>query len=149
LQASNFLISYYEDAQEYERCIQRLNQDGDGADGGGGGGGGGDGGGGGGGGGAAVFAEFQATEPVGNYSRVCKVDYFTTLQLSDKLAGLSDPGMQRIFAGNRATRRALYERCLPESAFVAHDKANWLKLARHFAARTGKPVLDYPFVDHG
>jgi hypothetical protein len=39
----------------------------------------------------------------------------------------------------------LYERCLPEDAFIAHDRKSWLKLATHFASLTGKPVLEYPF----
>jgi len=119
--ASNFLISYYEDAQEYERAIQRLNQH------------------------APAFAEFRALQPASRFERVAQVDYFTTLELSDKLASMQDPGMRRVYAENQATRRALYEKCLPEEAFIEHDMASWDKLARHFAARTGKPVLDYPF----
>mmetsp|Transcript_20355 Transcript_20355/g.77926 ORF Transcript_20355/g.77926 Transcript_20355/m.77926 type:complete len:540 (+) Transcript_20355:75-1694(+) len=118
---SNFLISYYEDAQEYERCIGRLNEA------------------------PAAFEEMLAMAPQKNYGLVSGVDYFSTLVLSDKLARSSDAGMQAILEQNRATRRALYEKFLPEEQFFAVDAACWNKLAAHFAEKTGKPALPYPF----
>lgn len=118
---SNFLISYYEDAQEYERCIGRLNEA------------------------PEAFSEMLQMAPDRNYSLVSGVDYFSTLVLSDKLARCSDAGMQAILEKNRATRRSLYERFLTEEKFFALDKACWTKLAAHFAAKTQKEPLPYPF----
>eukprot|EP00658_Telonema_sp_P-2_P025334 TRINITY_DN20200_c0_g1_i1.p1 TRINITY_DN20200_c0_g1~~TRINITY_DN20200_c0_g1_i1.p1 ORF type:complete len:569 (+),score=121.87 TRINITY_DN20200_c0_g1_i1:196-1902(+) len=121
VECSNFLISYYEDAQEYERCIQRLNRE------------------------PAVYQAFKSFKPANNYAMISAVDYFTTLALSEKLATFGDPGIDEIFERNRINRRSLYDKCLPEEAFLAHDRANWLKLAGYFASLAGKPVLPYPF----
>ena len=118
---NNFLISYYEDAQEYERCIIRLNEN------------------------PSAFAELKALSPTKNYMDIKSVDYFTTLDLSEKLASLSDPEIQAILGENRAKRRWFYQNLLTEEMFLESDCDAWGRLAREFADRTGKDVLEYPF----
>ncbi len=119
----NFLISYYEDAQEYERCIIRLNQN------------------------PEAFEELKAMEPIQNVMDVKSVDYFTTLDLSEKLSKLSDPEIQKILAENRARRKMLYDTLLTEEMFLAADFKAWMKLSIAFAQRTGQDVLQYPFLN--
>ena len=121
VKASNFLISYYEDAQEYERSILRMNEE------------------------PKVFEELKNLEPSRNYGVVSSVDYFSTLVLSDKLARLTDPEMVRILEENRNVRADMYENLLSEADFLALDERNWNRLSEHFAALTGKAVLKYPF----
>lgn len=119
----NFLISYYEDAQEYERCIIRLNENPD------------------------TFAELKAMDPVKNVMDVKAVDYFTTLDLSEKLSKLSDPEIQRILAENRARRKMFYDTLLTEEMFLEADYKAWMKLSQNLASRTGQDVLPYPFLN--
>ena len=122
VRCQNFLISYYEDAQEYERCIVRLNESRD------------------------SLVALQEMEPSRSIGDVSAVDYFTTLELSAKLADHEDGGIQRIMEENRAKRRALYEKLLPHDAFLQHDQQAWDRMARAFATKTGRDMLPYPFV---
>ena len=125
VKASNFLISYYEDAQEYERAIIRFNED------------------------ESSFEEFSAMHPDRNFGFVHQVDYFTTLELSDKLAQMQDSKMRQILRENRHRRASMYKNMLPEDAYLARDAYNWETLSRYFAAITNKPVLKYPFPTSG
>jgi hypothetical protein len=118
----NFLISYFEDAQEYERCICCLNME------------------------PEAFAELQQMEPSNDIcENVALVDYFTTITLSNKLANLSSPQIQKILEENRQVRKSLYDRYLTEEKFLEKDKAAWEKLSTAMAQRTGKPMVAYPF----
>jgi hypothetical protein len=118
---ANFLISYYEDPQEFDRCNFRLNLE------------------------PQSFQELTTLPPDKNYSLINQVDYFALLELSAKLTRSNDPEIRQILARNRATRREMYQELLPPSKFLTSDKQNWHKLSSYFASITNIPVLPYPF----
>eukprot|EP01103_Thecamoeba_quadrilineata_P000210 TRINITY_DN10171_c0_g1_i1.p1 TRINITY_DN10171_c0_g1~~TRINITY_DN10171_c0_g1_i1.p1 ORF type:complete len:543 (+),score=25.55 TRINITY_DN10171_c0_g1_i1:50-1678(+) len=120
-QANNFLISYYEDAQEYERCFRRLIEC------------------------PEAFKSLIDSNPKKQFKIISNVDYFTTLEFSDKLAKSPDPIIQKILANNKATRRSMYNQWLNLSTFTTLDKICWEKMSRYMASVTNKPILPYPF----
>lgn len=122
-QCRNFLISYYEDAQEYERTIVELNDH------------------------PEAFEELLSLEPSRFVCDVSMVDYMTTIVLSDKLARLSHPAVRKVMEENQERRRAMYETYLPEEKFKALDKAYWDCLAHHFSSLAGNGLapIAYPF----
>lgn len=116
---SDFLDSYFEDAAQYERCYSRLLES------------------------PAAFAELVAQQSA--TSTMSSVDYFTTLDLSEKLRDSSDMEIQRILLENRLFRAHAYTSLLPLKVFLQHDEAAWMRLSREFAKRAEKPTLQYPF----
>ena len=94
-----------------------------------------------------AFAKLSGMHPNNNFGVVSGVDYFSTLELSDKLAQLDDEEVQTILEDNRRTRLGMYDRLLPAAAFNKLDSSNWNRLSKHFAEKTGKPMLEYPFSD--
>lgn len=92
-----------------------------------------------------VFEEFKALNPDRNFGVVSSVDYFTTLELSDKLLRVKDPVVVRLLEENRQVRASMYDELLPEADFIALDRENWDRLSHYFATKTGKEVLSYPF----
>ena len=121
--ASNFLISYYEDADEYERSLRRICDAP-----------------------PSVYQEIVDMDPVSSPTDVASVDYFTTLVLSDKLLRSSDPEIIRILENNRTARTALYDLILPGDVFWQRDAAAWNTISTHLAHQTGTPTpIPYPF----
>jgi hypothetical protein len=118
----HFLISYYEDAEEYERAFVLLNKH------------------------PEMFEELQQLEPVRNVMVCSMVDYFTTLDLSRKFSLIQHPAMVEMLKANRKTRRDMYERHLPLEKFAELDKACWNKMSLHLAKLTNsKHVIQYPY----
>ena len=96
-----------------------------------------------------VFEEFKALNPDRNFGVVSSVDYFTTLELSDKLLRVKDPVVASLLEENRQVRASMYDELLPERDFIALDRENWERLSNYFATKTGKEVLLYPFDAEG
>ncbi|KNC49060.1 uncharacterized protein AMSG_05019 [Thecamonas trahens ATCC 50062] len=120
--ASNFLISYYEDAVEYERTIRSMCDDES----------------------REIYHEIACMEPISTPAAVDDVDYFTTLVLSNKLERCSAPRIAAILDDNRDKRVALYDLVLPDWTFWERDAAAWDRMARELAGRVGKDVIPYP-----
>jgi hypothetical protein len=118
----HFLISYYEDAQEYERAFALLNRY------------------------PEALRELRAMEGGRNWMLPATVDYFTTLDLSRKLALLTHPAMRDMLEQNRRTRQDMYSRHLPPDKFKRLDKEAWTKMSLFLAAKAGaENVIEYPF----
>ena len=118
----NFLISYYEDPQEFDRCNIILNEY------------------------PEAFNELlEQIPPTKNFCLIKHVDYFTLLELSAKLSKCKHSQIQQVLKFNRKTRKEMYMKLLPPTKFFSLDKANWDKLSAHFASITGQPILQYPF----
>ncbi|KAJ9457527.1 hypothetical protein DIPPA_15813 [Diplonema papillatum] len=126
-QCRNFLISYYEDAQDYERPIVRMNQlvaDP-----------------------AALYQQMIRMEPRRCVCDISMVDYLTTIFLSDKIARLPEPSVQDCLRENLERRRDMYAKHLDDATYRELDGRYWRRLSEHFHQLSGgaKPLLDYPF----
>lgn len=123
VQCRNFLISYYEDSQDYERPIVRLNEK------------------------PEIYQEMLQMEPQRLVCDISMVDYLTTIFLSDKLSRLSDEKMRSILSENLERRNKMYEKFLPDEVYRKADEEYWNKLSSHFhkLSKEQKPFLAYPF----
>eukprot|EP01124_Arcella_intermedia_P013864 TRINITY_DN20251_c0_g1_i2.p1 TRINITY_DN20251_c0_g1~~TRINITY_DN20251_c0_g1_i2.p1 ORF type:complete len:536 (-),score=114.20 TRINITY_DN20251_c0_g1_i2:31-1638(-) len=116
----HFLTSYYEDAQDYERCILHFNTH------------------------PKTFEAFKSLSPSHNVMDITMVDYFTALESSYKLASLEDPQIKEILNENKLARKRLYS-ILPEHVFLEKDKRAWDKLSYYLSSKTGNTFIPYPF----
>ncbi len=116
----HFLISFYEDAQEYERAFVLFTTD------------------------PECFDEFKLLEPHRNTMMCSTVDYFTTLELSRKFQLMKHPKMVEMLENNRRTRLNMYNKFYPIDSFRATDKSYWERLSKHFAKKSGKQI-NYPW----
>ncbi len=120
--SQHFLISYYEDAQEYERAFAILNRH------------------------PEALQELRAMDGGRNWMLPATVDYFTTIDLSRKLASLSHPAMRDMLEQNRRTRQQMYQQHLPPDKFKRLDKEAWTKMALFLAKKMqSDKEIPYPF----
>jgi hypothetical protein len=120
--SQHFLISYYEDAQEYEHAFVILNRH------------------------PEALQELRAMEGGRNWMMPATVDYFTTLDLSRKLAAITHPAMRAMVEQNRRTRQEMYQKHLPPEKFKQLDKDAWTKMSVFLATKMhADKVIEYPF----
>jgi hypothetical protein len=67
--------------------------------------------------------------------------------LSTSYLPFGDEHIIDIFIKSMRLKQEEYDKVLDEQTFLSHDKIRWDAWSNLFAEQTGKPTLEYPFID--